>query len=323
MNNFICTAALEKMALRVAAPIPDRRAAQRYGALARHALLTDPRTALPASPEDLDCAPAWALKAAAEGRALHVFCPDPDLVSELRRGARALRDAWLEWRDLARAAAAPNDTLADTREDMVARFAGELFAKLERMPLDIACEKARWVSGERRRRKRAIRAEEKLFPIEEIFAAPGRVWRRVVSTAELAAIGSEMRNCLAARSGRHLYYARRLAADSARFWVLRDERGAVLAAVMLNAPEPRLLEAHGPRNSPINRSDPAFCALLDARGVVLPPPRTARRHVSAPLVEQVAMRLRDNGARAPLRRELNDQAFRDLWLGIDRAGGAA
>jgi hypothetical protein len=82
------------------------------------------------------------------------------------------------------------------------------------------------------------------------------------------------------------------------------------------------LEAHGPRNSPINRSDPAFCALLDARGVVLPPPRTARRHASAPLTEEVALRLLRDGARPPLRRELNERAFREIWLGLDRARGA-
>jgi hypothetical protein len=318
MNNFICTAALEKMALRIAAPIPDERAAQRYAALSRHALLNDPRTALPAEPEDLECAPAWALHATAEGRPLHIFCAEPELVAELRRGARALRDAWLEWRELRRIA--PSNE--DTRENMIARFAEDLFAKLDRMPLSVACEKARWISSERRRRKRAARADEQLFAPQEIYAAPGRVWRRVVSTAELSRIGSEMHNCLAARSGRHNHYARRLAADTARYWVLRDERGAALAVVMLNAPEPRLLEARAPRNAPISRSDPAFRILLDACGIVLPPPRITRR--TAPLIEEVAMRLRNGPARAPTnrdpaRRDLTHEEFRAIFLGLDRA----
>jgi hypothetical protein len=147
----------------------------------------------------------------------------------------------------------------------VTAYVSDLFFKIGRMPLEVVAEKARWVARERRKRLRATKAARQLFAPEEICAAPGRTWRRVTSVAELAQLGSELRNCLAARSGRHGEYARQMSVNFASFWALRDEAGAALAAAMIRVSDKRLMETGGPRNARLTRDDPYLDVLIKAR----------------------------------------------------------
>lgn len=266
MANYLETAAPEHLARRVSGRIRSGDVRRRFTRLAAQTLRADSRNARRLTLKQAIAAPDWARRALAEGKEVHVFEPCAQMVKELRATASALRAAENE-RDHLRIVPIH---LLDAREVQTSIMAEELFGKIHRMSFATIDLKARCIARERRRRMRLARNSKRLFANEEIFAAPGRVWRRVVSISDLSEVGRQLRNCLAGSSDRHAAYARALREDYARFWVLRDENDAALAAVMIDVGLNKIAEAGGPGNAKLGHDDPVVLALVRARALVVP-----------------------------------------------------
>jgi len=258
MSNFIDTGTIALAVRAAARPIPHPGAKARFVKVATAALIADPRCAQPASPAALATSPDWARAAAQKGLAVSVFSADPMVMKALRASARALRDAWSELGDLRAMQTLTNEAA------ITLRFVEELFAKIDRMSLEIIAEKARWVAARRQVRLRALKNETALFEPSIIAAESGQYWRRVISIADLGRVGAAMNNCLSASSPSHGSYARQLARDSARFWVLETTDGACLAVAMYDVPSGKIREVRGPRNAPFPSEARAYQALTFA-----------------------------------------------------------
>lgn len=262
-NNFVDTNAIDVYARRVASKIPLPAPRERFARVSFDILHDDPRNARPLEALELADAPDWALRDHLLGRAVHAFEPHPESVAPLKYVARALKDTCAE---LDHFASLPRRALSP-RDRVIRQLAKEFVAKISRMSYQAIAEKAGYFRAERLRRLQRLRIDEVLFAREEIFTAPGRCWRRIVSVGELAALGRELSNCLAESSRQHAGFARRLRADRARFWVLRDHSGAGLMAVMTDPVTGRILEARGPRNAHVRHNDSDIAVLIQARGL--------------------------------------------------------
>jgi hypothetical protein len=186
---------------------------------------------------------------------------------QARRHARLVRDALSERDDL-KALKPP----LPPRTEMTLRFAEEWAAKMSRMSYDALLEKARYIMAERKARLRAERDAQNLFPPQDIDASPGRVWRRIVSVAELRRAGRDLRNCLAGPSGQRHGYVQRLRDDVTRFWALHDETRIARAVLAVDAASAAVKEARGFRNAPFALEGADFAALAAAGAARAPTP---------------------------------------------------
>jgi len=259
MPNVLDAAPIDTLARRMAAKIPNQGAAIRFAKLAFEEMLRNRWNFRPALPGELASAAAWARREQEGGGQVVVFLPDRAGLTRLRRIARALADTCLEIDHVERSLA-PGPA---PRPRALHLAAIEFIAKIDRASFDIVATKARLFARERKRRLDEQRATLILFADEEIFAAPGRVWRRVVSVCDLWALGREFRNCLARRSIGG--YARRLSDGSAQFWVLRDQTGKGLIIAMVCMDLQRVVEARGPFNRTVDADDPDLVRLGQAR----------------------------------------------------------
>jgi hypothetical protein len=284
-NNFTDASAIDDIARRLAARIPLAPPRMRSARLFTESLRADPRCARALSRTEAKLAPDWARRAFRDGAPVAAFEPHPEAVADLRRIARNIKEACAEFAYLS---TAPKEELS-TRDVVIRQLAGEFVAKMERMPLDVVAEKARFFARERAQRLKEAKANKPLFDAESVFAAPGRIWRRIVSVGELSSLGREFGNCLAKATRHHLSYARRLKLDQARFWVLRDETGAGRIVAMVETVSGRLVEARGVRNASTPLDHPDLLALL-------------RASAAKALAAQAEARARiDRGARAQLK----------------------
>ncbi len=260
-NNFVDVSPISAYARRVASRIPLAPARERFMRVSFEVLHDDPRNARPIEALELAHAPDWALREHLCGRAIHVFEPHPEAVGPMKYVARALKDTCAE---IEHYASMPRKMLT-ARDRVIWLLAKEFVTKISRMSFEAIAEKASYFREERLRRLARLRVDEVLFDREEVFTAPGRSWRRIVSIGELAALGRELSNCLAESSRQHSNYARRLRSDKARFWVLRDHAGAALLAVMIDTVTGRIREARGPRNAHVRHDDGDIAVLIQAR----------------------------------------------------------
>ena len=261
-SNFVDEGRIRAYARRVAARIPASAARDRFVRVTLDVLRADPRNARPLEPIEWAEAPDWALREHMSGRAVHAFAPNRDAVAPLRSAAGALKETCAE---LAFYEGAPKRTLTP-RDRVIWQLAREFLSKIQRMSFDAIAEKAERFKAERGRRLAALRDDEILFVREEIYTAPGRGWRRVCSVGELSNLGIELGNCLERTSRQHPGFARRLRADTARFWVLRDTNGVALMAAMTCPVTGRIIDVRGPRNVGVAPDNADLSSLIEARG---------------------------------------------------------
>jgi hypothetical protein len=263
--NFIHPEQIKAFATDLARNISIEPVRKRFIKLATEALRADPRNARPLRDKDLEDAPSWLEEARAEGREVMAFAPLTRVRRSLRMKALTVAGACSE---VAYLATAPAE--ARSEQDIANnQLALEFVRKARRMNLDNLVKRAKHLW--RAECVRLDRRDAKIvhFTAEEIFAAPGRVWRRICSTGELGALGRKMRNCLADYTHYHGRYAKWLRDDLARFWALYDHTGTPLMAVMINTTSLCIIEARGFRNAPVNPDDLDLKALVQARGLTV------------------------------------------------------
>lgn len=267
MPNVLDSAPIDALTRKMAAKIPHQGAAARFAKLAFEEMLNEKRNFRAARPDELSSAAAWARREIEAGREVAVFELNRAVVARLRRTARALADTCAEL-----------DHIVTIREGLSARqhaihhAAAEFIAKIDRASFEIVAARAGVFARERRRRLDEEKATLILFADAEIYAAPGRVWRRIVSVSALWAVGREFRNCLARRTING--YGTRLRNGSAEFWVLRDQTGKGLMVAMACGFLGRITEVRGPCNRPVSSDDPDLAHLAEARAWSRPNGRT-------------------------------------------------
>lgn len=295
MQNVLDAAPIAALAQRIAAKIPHQGAATRFARLAFDEMLRDARNFRPVQPDQLPADAAWARRELEAGREVAVFVPHRLATARLRVIARALADTLAEIDHFERAIGGG----LRTRQHANHLAAAEFVAKIDRASFDVIVAKARLFARLRKNRLDDLKAEIRLFAGEEVCAAPGRVWRLIVSVAELWALGREFRNCLARRyvGG----FGARLRSGGAQFWVLRDQTGKGLAVAMADPLLRRITEVRGPYNRPVSSDDPDLVQLGQARGWCRPNGRSGApaAPAEAPRVHEILLEILRARARQP------------------------
>jgi hypothetical protein len=253
---------MHAFAQRVAMKINDDRIRARFARMAFERLLGEPSNFRPASAAELDAGPDWPRAARARGDEIFVFTLNRGAAQRLHNMARRIAQTCkLAELDLTKPGRAAATAEARTFLD-----------KFDRVNFDVASVKSRHFA----RILAALednRDGEALCPPSEIAAEQGRTWRRIVSVAELRAVGCEFRNCLA-RVGRDSSYTTMFRAQSAQYWVLRDAEGAGSIVAMAALPKPiRFTDVRGPRNAAVASGNPDLAHLAAALGFEAARPR--------------------------------------------------
>lgn len=253
----------ESLAKRLCARIPHSAARKRFTKLLLQEFLSDATCARPLTPEEAEAAPDWVRRKCARGQTVSAFVCSDAMQRRTKAHLRLLRAA------IAELAYLDSLPLSETggAEAALRAQAEDFFQKIARMNYCDIVAKARTLARARTRRQKFARDSRRRFPSHEIYAAPGRVWARIVSVAELGLVGVELRNCLSPGSGRHARYASLLRLDAARFWVLRDHAGTAIAAVMVSVEAQRIVECGARSNARIPRDDPDLAVLVRALGL--------------------------------------------------------
>jgi hypothetical protein len=261
--NYIHPEEIKAFVTRFAGDISIESVRKRFIKLATDVLRADPSHARPLRSSDFQNAPTWLGEALAEGREVMAFAPMMRVRRSLRLKALAVAGACSE---VAYLATAPSDAL--TEQDIAnTQFAREFVRKARRMNFESLVKRAKQLWRAQCQRQEQHDAKIVHFTPEEIFAAPGRVWRRICSTGELGALGRKMRNCLADYTHYHGRYAKWLREDIARFWQLQDHAGVTLMVVMVDTASLRVIEARRFRNAAVDPDDPDLKVLVHARGL--------------------------------------------------------
>jgi hypothetical protein len=258
MPNVLDPAPIAALTRKMAAKIPHAGAAARFAKLAFEEMVNEKRNFRAARPDELPPEAVWARREVEAGREVAVFQLNRAVVTRLRRTARALADTCAELDHFE-----PIRDGLSARQRTICHAAAEFIAKIDRASFEILAARARVFARERKRRLDEEKATLVLFVDAEICAAPGRVWRRIVSVSALWAVGREFRNCLARRTING--YGTRLRNGSAEFWVLRDQTGKGLMVAMACGFLGRITEVRGPRNRPVSSDDPDLAHLAEAR----------------------------------------------------------
>ncbi len=267
MPNVLDPAPIDALTRKMAAKIPHPGASARFAKLAFEEMVNEKRNFRAARPDEVPPSAAWARREIEAGREVAVFQLNRAVVARLRRTARALADTCAELNH--------SETIREglsARQCAIHNAAAEFIAKIDRASFEIVAARARVFSRERKRRLDEERATLILFADAEIYAAPGRVWRRIVSVSALWAVGREFRNCLARRTING--YGTRLRNGSAEFWVLREHTGTGLMVAMACMFLGRITEVRGPCNRPVRSDDPDLAHLAEARAWSRPDGRT-------------------------------------------------
>lgn len=261
-HEVLDRAPIAESARRLAGKIDDPVVAARFAKLAFEELRADPRNLRPAEAADLAGAPDWARRKFNRGVPLFVFAACRSSLAPLRRVARQLESTCAEAYYLAalpRAELGPRESaMLDVMRDFIAKIAKPDLATLD--------AKSRLFARERKARLDEARANEAVCAREEMFAAPGLVWRRLASVAEMWAVGAEFRNCMARGSANSANFARQLRGGVGHFFVLRDHMGKGLMVALAYPNQAKIEDVRGPANAMIDADDPSILMLAEARG---------------------------------------------------------
>lgn len=276
MPNVLDAEPLRALARRAGLKIDDAGVRARFERLAFQRLMSDARNFRPATGAEIDAAPDWAHRAFARGEVLSVCKLDRGAAMRLHGLARQLSATCR----LARA-----DIAKRAQQAHMIAAARAFLLKIERASFEVARDKARVFA----RLWSELANPSDFDPVCErrvVKATYDRVWLRVISLAELRALGREFRNCLA-RAERNNLYGAGLCNGRCQFWVLRDRNGRGLVVVMASAPHADYFdEAKGPRNGSVNAYQLDLALLAEAIGFRpdTPPssPAGARARVRAP-----------------------------------------
>lgn len=260
MPNVLSTVPIGELAERLAAAIPHPAAAARFAKMARDQLFNDERNYRPLTARELKRAPDWAKQAVEDGATVDKFVANRSAVARLRRVAKRLG-----------AICADIDRHTHTNPaPAVMPVLREFIVKLDRASFETVERKVLMFEFEREEREAQEIVDKPLYPAVEIYASPGRTWRRILSLGELWRVGREFHNCLARASRHNPGYAQRMTHNAAQFWVLRDRAGVGLMVAMASVLDQRICEVRGPRNAIIAHDDPDLRQLALARGLLRP-----------------------------------------------------
>ncbi|WP_395645626.1 hypothetical protein [Terricaulis sp.] len=261
-KNILDQAPIDALARKMAEKIPHTAVAARFARLAFERLRDDPRNFRPATLLELKKAKPWAMREMEAGREVVAFVANRSCAARLRRTAAALAETCAE----ASFVVDPASPTPSSRDAWLRASATEFIAKIDRANYEVMEGKARLFALERKNRETERLTAVQLYAHEDVYSAPGRTWRRIVSLAELWSVGREFHNCLA-RSSRYIgAYGRRLRDGDAQFWVLRDQTGRGLIVAMVCMLEKRICEVRLPRNGGVHPDDPDIVRLGEAKG---------------------------------------------------------
>jgi|CXWL01.1.fsa_nt_gi hypothetical protein len=282
-HEVLDRAPVAEKARAIAGKIDDPVVAARFAKVAFEQLLADPRNVRAAEEADLIGAAAWARRKFKRGVPLYVFSPCQSSLARLRRVARQLQQTCDEALYLG--------TLGKPsgRERMMRDLMCEFISKIVKPDFATLDVKSRLFARERKARIDLLRAAEPVCEDEEIYAAPGLVWRRLISVAQMWAVGAEFHNCMARGSANSAAYARHLRSGIGHFFVLRDHTGKGVMVALGYPNLTKLEDVRGPGNVQIDPDSPALVVLAEARGWRTHAPRRAppMAAVHSPVVDTI------------------------------------
>lgn len=262
MSNILDIEPLRIIAARASAKIGDADLAKRYTRIALARMIEHPSALRPATKDDLEHAPAWAIQAFESGAELSVYRRNAALAARINIVAQRIADT---------RTVAASDLLQRPDGAAIILEARRFLAKFDRVNFDTAARKALIFS----RALATWRDNDDARPLceaQSLVLLSGAIWHRITSLSELRRIGVEFRNCLARATSAGGYGAY-LKRGQAQFWVLRNLDGRGLMVVMTQAPlAKRFNEVKGPGNARIAPDHAALIQLGVALGVQPPPP---------------------------------------------------